>query len=98
MLMTQKNESPSARVESLFSNNLLLRVIPNASSDVVVGWCGNVLKVKVQAPPEDGRANKALVKLLAEYFEIPKKSIVILAGEKSRKKRIRIENFKIDLE
>ncbi|MDR0445325.1 MAG: DUF167 domain-containing protein [Puniceicoccales bacterium] len=94
--MTQENESSAARVELLPSSDLFLKVIPNASSNRVIGWCGNVLKVKLQAPPKDGRANRALVKLLAEHFEVPKRSIVIFSGEKSREKRIRIEGLKID--
>lgn len=93
--MTQKNESSAARIELQHSGDLLLKVIPNASSDTIIGWCGDVLKIKVQAPPEDGRANRALVKLLAEHFKVPKRSIVILAGEKSREKRVRIEGMKV---
>ncbi|MFA5070703.1 MAG: DUF167 domain-containing protein [Patescibacteria group bacterium] len=51
---------------------------------------GDFLKVKITAPPEKGRANKALIKLLAEYFDVSKSRVAILAGEKSRTKEIEI--------
>jgi len=67
-----------------------LKVIPNASCDRVLGWVDGVLRVKLQAPPEDGRANRALIALLAKHFGVPKRSITLLSGEKSREKRVRI--------
>ncbi|MDR0740860.1 MAG: DUF167 domain-containing protein [Puniceicoccales bacterium] len=67
-----------------------LKVIPNASrSEIITEKNGN-LKVKVQAPPEDGRANKAVIQLLAQHFKIPKNHIKIIAGEKSHQKIIEV--------
>jgi uncharacterized protein (TIGR00251 family) len=67
-----------------------LKVIPNASrSEIIVEKNGD-LKIKVQAPPEDGKANKAVIKLLAQHFKIPKNRVKIIAGEKSHQKIIEV--------
>ena len=50
-----------------------------------------ILRVKINQPPEDGKANKALIELLANYFQIKKNSIIIIAGEKSTHKIIEIK-------
>ena len=49
---------------------LSLKVVPGSSRDEVVGWLANALKVKVKAPPEKGRANEAVVALLADRLGI----------------------------
>ncbi len=49
------------------------------------------LKARVSAPPEDGKANKALVALIAKAFRIPKSSISFVSGETARKKILRID-------
>jgi uncharacterized protein (TIGR00251 family) len=69
---------------------LQVRVIPNASRDEVVGWQDAVLKVKVQAVAEDGKANRAVCALLAREFGCGKREVVILGGEKARLKRIQV--------
>jgi uncharacterized protein (TIGR00251 family) len=67
-----------------------LKVIPNASlSELNVEENGN-LKIKVQAPPEDGKANRAVIQLLAKHFKVPKNRIKIIAGEKSHQKIIEV--------
>ena len=63
-----------------------VRVIPNASRDEIVGWQDAVLKIKLQAVPEDGKANKALCRLLAKTTGCHKRGITIVSGEKSRNK------------
>lgn len=49
------------------------------------------LKARVSAPPEDGKANKALIALLAKSLKLPKSSISIITGDTARKKILRIE-------
>jgi uncharacterized protein (TIGR00251 family) len=67
-----------------------LKVIPNASrSEVIIEENGD-WKVKVQAPPEDGRANKAVIQLLAKHFKISKNRVKIIAGERSHQKIIEV--------
>ena len=56
-----------------------------------------VLKVRVTAPPEDGKANAALIALLAKSWRLPKSAFAIVAGDTSRLKRIRIAGATPDL-
>ncbi|MFH1367340.1 MAG: DUF167 domain-containing protein [Patescibacteria group bacterium] len=51
---------------------------------------GNFFKAKITAPAEKGKANKALIKLLAEHFEVSKSAVIIQSGEKRRVKTIEI--------
>ena len=53
--------------EYLFS----VRLTPRASQDKIVGWEGDVLKVRVTAPPVEGKANDALLRLLARALDVP---------------------------
>ncbi len=74
-----------------------LYVQPAAKKSEVVGLHGeNHLKVKVKAPPEDGKANKELIRLLATTLAMSKKDIEILRGDKSRNKDILLHGQKID--
>jgi uncharacterized protein (TIGR00251 family) len=72
---------------------LSVRAIPNASQDVIGGWLGDKLKVKVQTVPEDGKANKALCRFLAKSLGIPKSAVQIHSGNKSRNKVFAIKGL-----
>ena len=65
---------------------------PNAKISEVSGKHGDHIKIKIKAPAVDGKANAALIALLAEKLQIPKSSITIVAGKKSRLKTVCIEN------
>ena len=65
---------------------------PGAKKSEIVGRHGEYLKIKVQSPPVDGKANEALIHFLAEKFCIAKSSIFISAGLKSRFKTVCIKN------
>lgn len=65
---------------------LEVRVVPNASRTEISGWVQGALKVRVQAPPEGGRANVAVATLLARALGLGKREVRLLAGEKSRAK------------
>jgi uncharacterized protein len=67
-----------------------VRVQPRASKDEVAGVLGGALKIRLQAPAVEGRANEALVEFLAQLLKTPKSAVRILAGEHSRTKRIEI--------
>ena len=69
---------------------LNVRAIPNASKDEVIGWSEGILKVKLRAVPEDGKANRALCALLAGYAGCRPRDIRILSGEKSRNKIVEV--------
>ena len=68
-------------------------VIPNAKIDKVIGEHGDAIKIKLRAPPVEGKANTALRRFLAEKLSIPQRAIVLKHGEKSRDKVIRIEGL-----
>ena len=67
-------------------SKLALRVSPGARRGGVVGRQGAVWKVRVAAPPEHGRANDALVRLLAETLDVPRRDVEIVSGHGARDK------------
>lgn len=67
-----------------------VRVQPRACTDAVVGELSGALKIRVQAPALEGRANAALIDFLAELLKTPKSAVRILSGERSRTKRVEI--------
>jgi uncharacterized protein (TIGR00251 family) len=69
---------------------LLARVQPRASRDEAVGVIEGALKIRLQAPAVENRANEALVEFLAHLLKTPKSAVRILGGERSRTKRIEI--------
>ena len=75
---------------------LHVHVVPKSAKNQLVGWEKDAagdkwLKVRVAAVPDDGKANKELVKFLAKTLEIPAKQVSIASGEASRYKQIKIE-------
>jgi uncharacterized protein (TIGR00251 family) len=69
---------------------LPVRVQPRARRDEVVGWQGATLRVRVTAPPAEGRANHAVIALLAETLGLPRSSIGLVSGAAGRDKLVRI--------
>ncbi len=72
---------------------LRLHVIPKSSRTSVCGIHGDALKIKVQAPPVDGAANKAVQKFLAKTLKVAKSSVQILSGASSRQKEFLIKGI-----
>ena len=72
---------------------LTVKVAPGAGKDEITGWMGDTLKLRVSAPPEKGRANRAVMALLARTLSASRDRIVIVAGAGSRRKRVRIEGL-----
>ena len=74
---------------------LKVRLTPKSSRDEIMGledFAGEtVLKARVRAVPERGRANASLVKLIADWLKLPPSSVMVMQGEKSRVKHIAIE-------
>ena len=70
---------------------LHLKVIPKASRDRVAGWVGDRLKVQVTAAPERGKANDAVVEVLAAALGLPRGRVRIVAGETSPLKTVEID-------
>lgn len=71
---------------------LPVKVTPNARTDQLTSFDGTSLKVKVSAPPDKGRANIAVVKLLSKTLDIPQSKIVLIRGATSRLKEFLLEN------
>ena len=72
---------------------ILLRVkaVPGASRDSIAGVLGDRLKIRVAAPPEGGKANTAIQRLLADTLGVPARSVVLISGPASTMKLWRIE-------
>jgi len=75
---------------------LEVKVVPGARRDVLVGWLGEALKVRVSAPPEKGKANAAVVRLLARELGVAPERIEIVSGHGSPRKRLAIEGLHSD--
>lgn len=67
-----------------------LKVVPSSSRDQIVGWLGDSLKIKVAAPPEKGKANQAVIQLLARTMGIEPSAIRVVSGESTPNKIVEI--------
>jgi uncharacterized protein len=67
-----------------------IRVIPRAGRSGLAGVRGDRLLVRLNAPPVDGAANVELVAVIAAALGVPKRNVAIVAGERSRQKRVRV--------
>ena len=70
-----------------------LRVYPNASRNELVGFTGEVLRVKVSAPPSRGKANRELIIFLSQLLGVGKDRINITKGHNSRNKVVAIDGL-----
>lgn len=69
---------------------IYVKVTPRAGRNEVIKISDGEYKVKVTAVPEKGKANEVVVKLLADYFDVPKSSVNIIGGKSTRVKLIEI--------
>ena len=70
-----------------------VHVVPNAKIDKVVGEHAGAIKIRLRAPAVEGKANAALISFLAARLKVPKLTIVLLRGYKSRDKLVRIDGL-----
>ena len=77
---------------------LRIHAQPQAKRTEVAGEHGDSLKVRVAAPALDDRANEALIAFVAERFGVPRRSVTLVAGEKSREKRLEVRAPGVDPE
>jgi uncharacterized protein (TIGR00251 family) len=75
------------------STRLRLRVSPGSRRSELVGRHGDGWKVRVSAPPEGGRANEAVLDLLAERLDLPRRSLSIVSGQSGREKVVQLEGI-----
>lgn len=66
------------------------RIQPGARRSEIAGEYGSALKIRIAAPPLEGRANEALCRFLAKCLNVPASAVKIAAGEQSRTKRIEV--------
>lgn len=84
---------PAGGTRGLAHTTLDVRVTPRASRDQVVGWTDGVLRVRVSAPPVEGKANVALAKLLAKALGVPRRRIAVVRGLRDRNKQVVVEGL-----
>ena len=71
--------------------SLRIRVQPGASRDEVVGWDGDVLRVRLRARAVEGQANRSLVEFLARVLGLRPRQVALVRGERSREKLVDVE-------
>jgi len=69
---------------------ITIKVVPGASRDGIMGLLGDALKVRVSAPPEKGKANAAVIELLAEALGVSVKNISVISGAASPRKVLHV--------
>lgn len=78
----EKGPKPSARLK--------VKVVPGSSRDEIVGWLGDALKIKVTAPPEKGKANEAVLEILADRLGVGTDDIKVVSGHSSPSKVVAV--------
>ncbi len=79
-----------------YTQTVNIKLKPSARKNAVLGWekganGQDVLKVQITTAPEKGKANMALIALLAEYWGVPKSALTIMRGETSRLKVLEVK-------
>ena len=83
---------PGIRIDS---GDLLLdcHVQPGARRSEVAGWLGDRLRIRIHAPPVDGKANAELVRFMAETCAVARSAVIIERGDTDRRKTLRIRGL-----
>jgi len=74
---------------------LTLHVQPGAKKTAIAGLHGDALKIRLAAPPVEGRANEALLRFIADCFKVPLRDVILKQGEQSRHKRVEVKGSQI---
>lgn len=82
-------------IESPEGVQISLYVQPGASKSEIVGEHNGKLKIKIKAPPVDGKANDEIIRFLSEILKVPKRQIEILRGDKSREKKVLVHSVSL---
>jgi uncharacterized protein len=72
-----------------------VRVVPRAGKSGIAGLRDDAVLVRLNAPPVEGAANAELIEVLADAFDVPKRAIAIVSGDRSRQKRVRIDGVSL---
>jgi uncharacterized protein (TIGR00251 family) len=73
-----------------------VKMHPRAKKNAITGVLGDALKVSLTAPPLEGRANEACIEFFANLLKVPRSSVTIASGEKSRSKVIRVAGLSVE--
>lgn len=73
-----------------------VKVIPRAKRDEIVGVERDALKIRLNAPPVEGRANEALIKFLAKMLGVSRSQVEIVRGETARHKLVRVRGVGVE--
>ena len=92
--MTGMTESPISIRETATGAVFRVRVVPRASRSEVAGIQGDALKLRLNAPPVEGKANDECIRLLAELFGVKKAQVTIIVGHTTRIKTVAVEGIK----
>lgn len=77
------------------STRLTVRVTPRAGRDEITGVRDGTVLIRLKAPPVDGAANAGLESFLADRLSVPKTSVSVVAGHRSRTKQVGIEGLDV---
>ncbi len=69
---------------------LELHIVPRASRTEIQGWHGGAVKIRLQAPPVDGKANRVLLEFLGQALNLPAARLTLVSGAAGRRKRVRV--------
>lgn len=87
--------APAPAVAPAAACRLAIKAVPNAPRSEVIGWLGDALKVKVHAPPVEGKANEALCAFLADELGLSRRAVTVVTGDTSRQKLIAIAGLSL---
>jgi len=82
-------QAPDGRI------TLTLHIQPGAKKTEFAGLHGDALKIRLAAPPVDGKANEALVKFIAETLKLPKSAVNLKSGQTSRRKVLEVQGAEV---
>lgn len=72
-----------------------LHVQPGASTSEVTGLHGDRIRLRIQSPPVDGRANVAVIAWIAARLDVPRRSVTLVRGDKSREKTVEVSGVTV---
>ena len=75
---------------------ITVRLTPRGGRDGIDGWDGDVLRVRVAAPPAEGRANEVMLRVVAKALRVPVSHLSLVSGAKSRTKLLAVEGLSAD--
>jgi len=92
-----KTEGRLRLKESAAEVTFSVKVVPRASRNEIVGVEGEVLRLRLTAPPVEGAANAALLAFLAEVLDVPKRDVRLVSGQTSRRKVVAVAGLKAEV-